>query len=381
MPVSSHASVRNGLQEANDSQVELEDLSHLITCSEIITTKAASFAWSMQGPPVVQDLDFTIRRNEFTFIIGPVGSGKSSLLKGLLGEMPSSKGFVYTNNVNAGYVDQTPWIRNGSVRDNILGILNYEELWYGTVVRACALEQDIAAMPNGHNTQVGSAGISLSGGQKQRIALARAVYSRQSLLMLDDVFSGLDAQTEDHVFSKLMGAQGLLRKQGVSVLLVTHAVHRLVFADRVVALDVTGKVLEQGSYDTLIKSGGYVQNLAATAKAEHDKEEEDTEAPAAALAPVLLEMTNITHEVAELNRQTGEFAIYKYYFSSIGWRLVLIFAALAVVQGASDGLSQLIVSQWTAAVEYKGNQVNGFYLGIYGMLVTIALTSLIAAAW
>lgn len=97
------------------------------------------------------------------------------------------------------------------------------EPWYTAVIRACALEQDILDFPKGHSTLVGNAGISLSGGQKQRLAIARAVYSRKSLVVLDDVFSGLDAGTEEKFFNRLLGKQGLLRRNHVTVILVTHA--------------------------------------------------------------------------------------------------------------------------------------------------------------
>lgn len=257
---------------------------------------------------------------------------------------------------------------------------NYEELWYGTVVRACALEQDIKNMPSGHNTQVGSAGISLSGGQKQRIALAQAVYSKQPLLILDDVFSGLDAQTEDRVFSRLMGNQGLLRKRGVSVLLVTHAVHRLPFSDYILALSGDGRISEQGSYATLLESGGYVQNLTVVAKSESSERDDELDAQSSP-APIYQELEAIVDEVAELNRQTGELVVYKYYLSSIGWLFVAVYGFLAVVHGASNGLTQLIVTRWTAASDTNGNQINDYYLGIYGSLVVIALLSLMVVAW
>lgn len=192
-------------------------------CHALIEVQNASFAWTIGGQPVVQDVNFTIKRHAFTFIIGPVGSGKSTLLKGLLGETPSSQGFVYSGCFQAAYAEQTSWIRNGTIQQNILGISNFQEPWYTTVVHACALDQDILDFPNGHSTLVGSAGISLSGGQKQRLAIARAVYSRQSLVMLDDVFSGLDASTEEIIFNRLLGKQGLLRRNHVTVILVTHA--------------------------------------------------------------------------------------------------------------------------------------------------------------
>lgn len=100
---SGRASLNDTLKQ-NDSQVELQDMA-LPSSPAFIITRAASFAWTTAGAPVLRDLNLTVQRNQFTFIIGPVGSGKSSLLKGLLGETPASEGFVYASIMNAGYVD------------------------------------------------------------------------------------------------------------------------------------------------------------------------------------------------------------------------------------------------------------------------------------
>lgn len=118
--------------------------------SDLISVQDVSFAWTKDGPSTVHDLSFTLQRHKFSFLIGPIGSGKSTLLKGLLGETPSVKGFVYSTNPATAFVDQSPWIRNGSIRQNILGISALDEPWYNQVVHACALEGDISILPKGH---------------------------------------------------------------------------------------------------------------------------------------------------------------------------------------------------------------------------------------
>jgi ABC-type multidrug transport system fused ATPase/permease subunit len=110
-------------------------------------------------------------------------------------------------------------------------------------------------------TKVGSSGISLSGGQKQRLALARAVYARKNIIMLDDVFSGLDADTEEHIFKSLFARKGLFRRLGTTVLISTHAVHRLPYADHIVAMKNDGSIAEQGTLKELEASGGYLTLL------------------------------------------------------------------------------------------------------------------------
>ena len=118
----------------------------------------------VESKQIIQDVSFNISWNSCTFIVGPVGCGKSTLLKGLVGEVPPTRGFVYTSSATAGFVDQTPWIQNGTLRDNILGLSAYDKDWYNVVVHACCLYDDIAILPKGDRTEVGSAGISLSGG-------------------------------------------------------------------------------------------------------------------------------------------------------------------------------------------------------------------------
>jgi len=364
---------------------ELQQLSSSVpvqTGTDIIVARNASFAWSAGSSPVIQGASFTIHRNKFTFIIGPVGSGKTTLLKGLMGETPSSTGFVYSSSTNAAYVEQTPWIMNGTIRSNILGVSTYEESWYNDVVRACALEKDMMSMPNGHNTQVGSAGISLSGGQKQRLALARAVYSKQSLIILDDVLSGLDAQTEEHVFTDLMGGRGLLRKMESTVLMVTHAIHRLPYSDYIIALDSTGHIAEQGSFESLQTSNGYLHQLAPRLKSSRGNHVENEDGRTTILSSQLpVEIGELVNEVAELNRQTGERAAYSYYLSSLGWIKVAIYMMLVAVFAVSSSMTQLLLTYWTGSVAIHGNTVNSFYLGIYGMLTLIAFASLMVLDW
>jgi len=140
---------------ASSSEIELESMRPVTADSKIkspvmINTQNASFSWGIDGQAVVSDLSFTLPRKQFCFIIGPVGSGKSTMLKGLLGETPSTKGFVYSNFQDTSFVGQSPWIRNGTIQENILGILSYEEAWYRQVVHACGLEGDVLILPKGH---------------------------------------------------------------------------------------------------------------------------------------------------------------------------------------------------------------------------------------
>lgn len=200
-----------------------------------------SFAWSKSKEPFLKDIDLRAPIGSVTICVGAVGSGKSMLLESVLGETICSLGPAPSFASSIAYCAQQPWLENGTIRSNIIGVSQYDRKWYKTVKSACGLDADLQTLERGDKTVVGSKGLNLSGGQKQRIvsenrdelwnqlsngyqkALARAVYSRSSTLVLDDVFSGMDAHTVDNVSQHLLGNNGLLRKRGATVILATHS--------------------------------------------------------------------------------------------------------------------------------------------------------------
>lgn len=135
----------------------------------IIAIKGASFLSLREATPVLKDINLDISRDTLTMVIGTVGCGKSCLLKAMLGELPSSKGFVFANVSSIAFCSQTPWLPNNNLRDLVLGESNYEETWYNAVLNACMLHQDIATLSDTDRTIIGSDGAALSGGQKQRL--------------------------------------------------------------------------------------------------------------------------------------------------------------------------------------------------------------------
>ncbi|KAB8201929.1 hypothetical protein BDV34DRAFT_237247 [Aspergillus parasiticus] len=189
----------------------------------VFVAEGRSAGWEESKPAVVQDLTFEIHRGTVTFVVGPVGSGKSTFVRALLRETPIFSGGLKADPDSIAYCSQTPWLTNNTIQENILGESLFDLRWYNTVIEACALYDDIRKQPNGDKTTLGTQGAILSGGQKQRVALARAVYSRSETIILDDVFSGLDRTTEDAVFNALLAPGGLLRKLGTTVILTTNS--------------------------------------------------------------------------------------------------------------------------------------------------------------
>ena len=147
----------------------------------------------------LSDINLRVRRGMRVAVCGSVGSGKSSLLSCLLGEVPRVRGRVLVAG-RVAYVPQSAWIQNATVRDNILFGRQLEEERYAAVLRCCALETDLALFSHGDATQIGERGVNLSGGQKQRIQLARALYQEADVYLLDDPFSAVDAHTGSELF-------------------------------------------------------------------------------------------------------------------------------------------------------------------------------------
>ncbi|KAL2889593.1 ATP-binding cassette transporter abc4 [Ceratocystis lukuohia] len=171
--------------------------------------------------------------NGLNVVIGHSGSGKSTLLLGILGETVKESGSV-TRPRNAGYASQSSWLQNATIKENILFASPMEQVRYDRVVAACCLEEDLAELPNGDNTVIGENGTSLSGGQRARVALARALYSKTSLLLLDDIFSALDARTAASLWERCFCSDMLISR---TVILVTQIPWLAEQADLVVSLE------------------------------------------------------------------------------------------------------------------------------------------------
>ncbi len=134
----------------------------------IIATMHGKFQWSKDAGHTVNMSEWKIRRKTFTLLLGPVGCGKSTVLKGLLGELPGFEGSINVASRGVAFCDQVPWLPNRTFRDIIIGNSHFDQIWYQSVVAACALEEDIRQWPQGDQSVIGSKGTTLSGGQKQR---------------------------------------------------------------------------------------------------------------------------------------------------------------------------------------------------------------------
>lgn len=208
-----------------------------------------------KGTFALKNIDLKIPHGQLVAIVGAVGSGKSSLLNALVGEMRKTSGFMeYGGTI--GYCPQSAWIQNATVKDNILFGLPLDEDRYRRVIKDCALERDIQILPDGDQTEIGERGINLSGGQKQRVNIARAVYFDADIVVLDDPLSAVDAHVGKYLFKNcIMGAL-----QGKTRVLVTHQLHVLPQVDYVICMK-DGEIAERGTFQELMANQGEFSSL------------------------------------------------------------------------------------------------------------------------
>lgn len=374
-----------------------------------VSLKNSTFLWSSGDSTnprnvALKNINFVAKKGELTCIVGRVGSGKSTLLKSILGELPVAKNpdleiFVKGS---VAYCSQNPWIANATVRENILFGCKFDKVFYDLTVSACQLLSDYEVLPDGDRTVVGEKGISLSGGQKARIALARSVYSRADLVILDDVLSAVDAHVGKDIINNVLGPEGILSSK--TVLLATNSLRVLQKANSIVLLK-NGTITERGNLQEIFEKGS---DLAELIK-EYDNldEESDVESRKEALDAILeneeaqdfqlsvddqnlslakleraVSMVSYSHNYDdeddnEVTRKTGNsvetgakgalpFGIYLEYFRTCGiWYIIFYFCCFGV-NVALGILANYTLKSWSEKNLDAGfNQSPIFYLTLY----------------
>ncbi|KAH8682522.1 P-loop containing nucleoside triphosphate hydrolase protein [Xylariales sp. PMI_506] len=364
----------------------------------LIRVRDASFGWSPKEEAeksTIKDINLDVFASTLTLVIGPVASGKSTLLKSLLSETYLHSGSVQIGDVeNVAYCDQDAWILNTPIRENIVGFSNYEEDFYRTVIRACQLEEDLSHLAEGDMSRVGSQGISLSGGQRQRIALARAVYSRKKLVVFDDPMRGLDADTSSRCFEALLGKNGLLRQNGIAVIMATHNAQWIPYADQLVVLGGDGGIANIGSFDSL-RDTDYIIGLEASFHQQNRSKEssdadvsetpEEPATPKQSDHPTALEKTELSKPStidpvkAKPPKGRGNMnSSLPYYLKSLFGVAYVIFMTLMVTQVGLWVIQPLWLNFWTSANEGNPNEDPSKWVGIYVLFSVLTLVFMIS---
>jgi ATP-binding cassette subfamily C (CFTR/MRP) protein 1 len=349
-------------------------------------TNATIYAGDNPQRTILQDISLDLQAGYFTVVLGPVGSGKSTLLRAIVGDMKLDTGSrtVSKDFHSFAYCSQEPWLPNDSIRNIILGESDYDVVWYTTVVNACALSIDIARFPAGEQTRIGDKGMSLSGGQKQRLSLARALYSRIPILVLDDIFSGLDANSLKHIAVSVFGSSGIARTYGLTILMTTHSgTHVVQQADQIVVLGCDGRIVEQGSFKML---AGNRNSFLHTIELREDKDPGDPSKEPNDSVDIptdsVEELDNLLDSAPA--RRTGEFSTYAYWFRSFGLKLSLLFLTATLLAGFFWKFMEIWVHWWSdanASPSESSQRSLGFWIGLHIMFALLALLFEFAKFW
>ncbi|OHE95615.1 hypothetical protein CORC01_09047 [Colletotrichum orchidophilum] len=317
--------------------------------------KQPSFGWAEEKYHL-NEVDILIPANSLTIIVGPVASG---------------------------YCDQSPFLYNSTIKANIIGHSGLDPERYRQVIDATMLSADFATLPKGDRTKIGSNGLTLSGGQRQRVALARALYLECDLLILDDILSGLDATTEEHVFSRVFGNDGLIRQRHVTAVLCTHSVRHVPLADHIIVLGADCTVVEQGSFADLQTNGKYVQSLKIQ-EAETTPQGQNEATGHPEKVPLALTVTEVSDVAEEPDkaRQPGDVAVYKHYFGSMAKWVIAVFIFWCCAYAFCKNFPTVWLKFWSEDITAADPKRSGaFYMGIYALLQIMCLGSLMAVVF
>ncbi|KAF8602913.1 P-loop containing nucleoside triphosphate hydrolase protein [Ceratobasidium sp. AG-I] len=361
-------------------------------------------------PFELKDVSVVFPEGVMSLVCGPTGSGKSSLLSALLGEMNKVTGQVYLPKeptrlnektglqTSISYCAQQPWLEHKSIKKNILFGSPFDEERYNLTLSCCALLPDLAIFEDGDETEIGEKGVSLSGGQKARVALARAVYSRSQVVLLDDVLSAVDAPTAEHLVQKCF--LGSLM-QNRTVVLVTHHVNLVLpFMSWVVKLN-EGEIEAQGSIEHLRESGA----LTASRPEQQERRENEREPLIDAPVPAAKQAKSKARRlVDDEKKSTGnvKLAVYKAYVSAASYWLFGILVLFLAVDQVMQLLQKFWLKYWSESYETSPRTLTRFggffnldlpsasqnvlpylliYVGIQGSISMLKILNQIPRVW
>lgn len=303
---------------------------------------------SDKEPFKIHNLTINIAKGEFLGVVGGVGSGKTSFLASLAGEMRKINGDAIVGGSQA-YCPQNAWIQNATVEANITFGQELDEEKFKRVVEACSLRHDLQVLPNGRYTQIGERGINLSGGQKARISLARAIYADADILLLDDPLSAVDAHVGRHIMENALC--GVL--QGKCRILATHQLHVLHHCDRIIMMD-NGTIVANDTFDNLVANNERFKEMMTTVDQDH-KEEDSEQISTAAEATVQRIASIAKHPEDDLIQEEGDSAegvsssIYLRYYAVAGSVfLIPLILLLLILYSGSSIVTNLWLAWWTS---------------------------------
>ncbi|XP_071813084.1 multidrug resistance-associated protein 1-like isoform X5 [Apostichopus japonicus] len=391
--VQAHVSLKRLSRFLKLEELNPQNVDHFNMPGQAITVEDGKFSWSKEDEPVLHDISLDVPQGALVAVVGQVGTGKSSLLSALLGEMEKKDGKVFVQG-SVAYVAQQAWIQNETVRGNVLFGKDLNSTKYEKILQACALQRDLEVLPGGDLTEIGEKGINLSGGQKQRVSLARAVYANCDIYLLDDPLSAVDAHVGKHIFDNVVGPNGVLKKK--TRIFVTHGISFLPQVDKIVVLK-NGAISEEGSYNELLERNGAFAEFLQNYSLQEEEEKEVTEADAVSMmssgtksqAESLREIHQngkfgkkedgdvdltkegkslIDQEKAEIGKVA--YTVYFTYLKSVGLWLSLLILSFFILYDIFSVGSNIWLSVWSEEPLQNGTlavPIRNKYLAVYGL--------------
>ncbi|NXQ47309.1 MRP7 protein, partial [Catharus fuscescens] len=327
--------------------------------------QCAAFSWvpveeestrqlSSKGSLQLHIENLSVRKGMLLGVVGKVGSGKSSLLAAITGELIKQGGQVCVCDLEQGFglATQEPWIQFTTVRENILFGREYDARLYEEVLEACALSEDLKILPAGDQTEVGENGVTLSGGQKARIALARAIYQEKELYLLDDPLAAVDADVANHIMRKcIFGA--LKHKTRV---LCTHRTEFLEKADALLLMD-NGRIVKTGTPADILPLVEAFPKFKDTDKGHKDQapNEQGQEEAIKTEAEEPTQNNNLIHKEEEKKEGAVAFEVYKAYWMAMGSCLAMSILFSLFLMQASRNISDWWLSYWISSISQTAN--------------------------
>ncbi|MFP5384782.1 MAG: ATP-binding cassette domain-containing protein [Bacteriovoracia bacterium] len=320
---------------------------------------------------VLHDVNFEIEKGESVAVIGPVGSGKSSLLKLILEEVKPVSGSIIKMPARMAYVPQDPFLFHGSLEENIhMAHKEVSDKELEEALHASCLDHDLEYFPDGLSTEISEGGGNLSGGQKQRVNLARAASHRADLVLLDDPLSALDPTTEAEIIERLIFGHWKNKTRIVT----THRLSHLRRFDRIIFLE-KGRILAQGNFDSLLLNPDFQQFIH-----DHQKEEQEEKKVNEKKVINFTKKTSENKSVEAEEQKTGEVALSLYWdylkaMSDFSKKNLPKTLSLLLMSSFAAMLFPIIqnswLSRWTQSL--KGGNNDLFYLSIYALIGVFTL--------
>ncbi|KAJ3496535.1 hypothetical protein NLG97_g2588 [Lecanicillium saksenae] len=328
----------------------------------------------MEGS-LLSEVNFSLLRGSVSGVVGRTGSGKSTFFKSILGETRNDSGYVYTDQVSIAYCGPNHWLKDSSIRSNIIGCLPFDAVRYEISISVCQLEHDLSQLPGGDEFRVGPNGLNLSGGQRQRVSIARAVFARCDITILDDSFSSLDRRTATAILFGLCGSEGILRTSGSTVLLSTYIPEFMDVSDQLIHIDDEGHLsLESRPAQGSVRSQA-ITNYLNSARPCVSEDSEDKEKSSLQRFWNTGDKESYGTEEA-YGRRKGNWRLYMILINSVGKLKSLGLAGLALILSISEFLPEIYMRKWSE----EGPENGEYYIG-YLVLALFSCGVIAVAYW